>query len=122
MNKTTLILACSLLGSCAFGYVAQASLSDVPGGLSGKGYPETGGGGRFQLSDRGGRLLCDGQANPPSRSDSPGYCAGESGDGIVRCSDGRTIPFAWQAITCRSLKGSGMDQRGNRLEFIVERR
>jgi hypothetical protein len=41
---------------------------------------------------------------------------------MVRCSDGRTIPIRWQAITCRSWQGNGEDARGNRLEFRMERR
>jgi len=120
-----LILATTLLTltACAFGYQAHGSLSDVADELRGKGYPgSTAGGGRFTLADRAGSLSCDGESYPPSAATTPGQCAGESGTGMVRCSDGRAIPIRWQAITCRSWQGSGEDARGNRLEFRVERR
>ena len=111
-----------LLAACAIGYQASGNLSDVPGELSGKGYPGSSGGGRFLLADPGGRLTCDGQALPPSLSPNPGSCAGETGTGVMRCSDGREISLRWEAITCRAWKGSGVDAQGNRLEFRVERR
>ena len=111
-----------LLAACAFGYQAHGSLGDVPGELRGKGYPGNRGGGRFILGDSSGRLTCDGDALPPTRSPNPGSCADEGGEGILRCSDGREMSFTWQAISCRSLRGSGVDSRGNRLEFILERR
>lgn len=111
-----------LLAACAIGYQASGNLSDVPGDLRGKGYPGNSGGGRFVLTDPEGRLTCDGHALPPSQSPDPGSCAGETGTGVVRCSDGREIPLRWEAITCRSWKGSGVDAHGNRLEFRVERR
>jgi hypothetical protein len=111
-----------LLAACSIGFEARGSLGDVPGEMRGKGYPGNSGGGRFLLADREGRLTCDGQALPPSLSPNPGSCAGESGSGVVRCSDGREVPLRWEAITCRSWKGSGVDANGNRLEFRVERR
>lgn len=112
-----------LLAACAFGYQARGSLSDVPGELSGKASPgNIHGGGRFVLADREGRLTCDGLALPPTASATPGSCVGESGEGVMRCTDGREIPLRWQAITCRSWQGSGTDAKGNRLEFRVERR
>ena len=110
-----------LVAACAVGYQARGTLSDVPGELHGKGYPGNSGGGRFVLSDPAGHLTCDGQASPPSASTTPGSCSGESGEGVVRCSDGRRIPMHWEAISCRSWKGSGVDEQGNRLEFRVER-
>lgn len=111
----------SVLAACAIGYQARGSLSDVPGELRGKGYPGNGGGGRFVLNEPGGRLTCDGIANPPSASPNPGSCIGESGEGMVRCTDGREFPVRWEAISCRSWKGNGVDVLGNRLEFRVER-
>ena len=111
-----------LLAGCAFGYQARGSLSDIGSEMRGKGYPGNSGGGRFVLSDRDGRLTCDGQALPPLQSPNPGSCTGETGEGVVRCSDGREIPLRWEAITCRSWKGSGVDAQGNQLEFRVERR
>ena len=114
-------LALSLLAACAVGYQARGTLSDVPGELRGKGYPGNSGGGRFVLNDPAGHLICDGQALPPSASTTPGSCSGQSGEGVVRCSDGRRIPVHWEAISCRSWKGSGVDAQGNRLEFRVER-
>jgi len=111
-----------LLAACAFGYQARGSLDGVPGELRGKGYPGNSGGARFVLTDRSGSLTCDGQALTPNISPHPGSCQGETGEGVAHCSDGRDIPFAWQAITCRSLRGSGTDSQGNRLEFVVERR
>lgn len=112
-----------LLTACAVGYQARGSLSDVPGELSGKAYPgNTQGGGRFVLADPEGRLICDGRALPPTASSTPGSCVGESGEGVMRCTDGREIALRWQAITCRSWQGSGNDAKGNRLEFRVERR
>jgi len=111
-----------LLTACAFGYQARGSLSDVPGELRGKGYPGNSGGGRFALADSDGRLACDGQAEAPTSSPNPGSCAGESGAGRLRCSDGRQIAFVWQGLSCRSFKGGGVDLQGNRLEFVVERR
>jgi len=110
------------LAACAFGYQACGSLSDVAGEMRGKGYPGNSGGGRFVLTDRDGRLTCDGQAAPPRQSPNPGSCAGETGEGSARCSDGREIPLRWEAISCRAWKGSGVDANGNRLEFRVERR
>jgi len=111
----------SVLAACAIGYQARGSLSDVPGELRGKGYPGNSGGGRFVLNEPGGRLTCDGIANPPSASPNPGSCIGESGEGMVRCTDGREFPVRWEAISCRSWKGNGVDVLGNRLEFRVER-
>jgi len=111
-----------LLTACAIGYQARGSLSDVPGELSGKAYPgNTQGGGRFVLADPEGRLTCDGRALPPTASATPGSCVGESGEGVMRCTDGREIALRWQAISCRSWQGSGTDAKGNRLEFRVER-
>lgn len=116
-----MLLTPALLAACAFGYQAHGSLSDVPGEMRGKGYPAGSGGGRFVLADREGRLSCDGLALPPVISPTPGSCAGETGEGVVHCSDGREIPVRWEAITCRSFRGSGEDQRGNRLIFRVDR-
>lgn len=117
----TIIPFVSVLAACAIGYQARGSLSDVPGEMRGKGYPGNSGGGRFVLNDRGGRLTCDGIANPPSTSPKPESCIGESGEGMVRCTDGREFPVRWEAISCRSWKGSGVDANGNQLEFRVER-
>jgi len=111
-----------MLGGCAFGYQARGTLSDMPGELRGRGYPGGGGGGRFVLSDREGRLSCDGLAYPANNSPDPGSCAGESGEGVIRCSDGRELAMRWEAISCRAWKGVGMDAKGSRLEFRVERR
>lgn len=118
----TLLLLCCLLAGCAVGYQAQGTLSDVAGEMRGKGYPGNRGGGRFALNDREGRLSCDGQALPPTVSPTPDSCLGESGEGLVRCTDGREIPIRWRAITCRSWQGDGVDAQGNRLEFRVERK
>ena len=118
-----LIFVVLALAGCAIGYQAYGSLSDVPGDMHGKGYPgNTTGGGRFTLTDRDGRLQCDGQLAPPDISPVPGSCQGEAGNGIVRCSDGREIPVHWTALTCRSFEGSGEDKFGNRLRFWVDRR
>ena len=111
---TVLVITLSL-AACSIGYQARGSLSDVPGELRGKGYPGNNGGGRFVLNDPGGRLNCDGIANPPAASPNPGSCIGESGEGVVRCTDGREFPVRWEAISCRSWKGSGVDAKGNRL-------
>jgi len=117
-----MIVIASLMASCAIGYQARGSLSDVPGEMRGKGYPgNTTGGGRFALVDREGHLQCDGQLSPPEISPVPGSCEGEAGKGVVRCSDGREIPVRWTAITCRSFEGSGEDRLGNRLTFRVDR-
>ncbi|MCB4358562.1 hypothetical protein [Quatrionicoccus australiensis] len=124
MNKKSRVFPLALallLGACAYGYQARGSLSDVAGELRGKGYPGNSGGGRFVLSERHSGLTCDGIAEPAKSSPNPGSCLGESGEGLVRCSDGREIRFTWRAITCRSLQGSGVDARGNRLEFVVDR-
>lgn len=126
MNKYAfpcLILAVSLLAACAVGYQARGSLSDVPGEMRGKGFPgNASGGGRFALVGRDGQLQCDGQLTPPDSSPIPGSCEGESGKGVVRCSDGREVAVRWTAITCRSFEGSGEDKFGNRLIFRVDRR
>ena len=124
MNKylfASVIFFPAVLAACAIGYQARGSLSDVPGEMRGKGYPGNAGGGRFVLTDSVGRLSCDGQAQPPKVSQNPGSCAGEAGEGVVRCTDGREIPLHWEAITCRSWQGGGVDAQGNRLEFRVER-
>lgn len=118
-----LIFAPVALAACAIGYQARGSLSDVPGELRGKGYPgNASGGGRFALTDRDGRLQCDGQLSSPDISPVPGSCEGETGNGVVRCSDGREIAVRWTAITCRSFEGSGEDKFGNRLIFRVDRK
>ena len=125
MNRfrfAAILLFATELAACAIGYQARGSLSDVAGELRGKGYPGTNGGGRFVLNDPAGRLTCDGIANPPAASPNPGSCIGEAGEGDVRCTDGREIPVRWEAISCRSWKGNGVDAKGNRLEFRVERR
>ena len=124
MNKylfASVIFFSAVLAACAVGYQARGSLSDVSGEMRGKGYPGNAGGGRFVLTDRTGYLSCDGQAFPPSLAANPGSCAGEVGRGVVRCTDGREIPVNWQAISCRSWQGNGVDAQGNRLEFRVER-
>jgi hypothetical protein len=124
MNRfrfATILLIVTVPAACAIGYQARGSLSDVAGELRGKGYPGTSGGGRFVLNDQTGRLICDGIANPPAASPNPGSCIGEAGAGVVRCTDGREITVRWEAISCRSWKGNGVDVQGNRLEFRVER-
>ncbi len=115
------LLAVLLTTGCAVGYQARGSLGDVPGELQGKAFPGSAGGGRFVLAERTGRVQCDGQMSPPDTSPFPGSCAGETGRGVVRCSDGRNIPVRWTAITCRSFEGSGEDSAGNRLVFRVDR-
>lgn len=126
MNKYRLLLPFLtplVLAACAFGYQARGSLSDVPGELRGKAFPGNAlGGGRFALADGAGRLSCDGRISPPAHSPSPGSCQGETGEGVVVCSDGRKIPVRWEAISCRAFRGAGMDTQGNRLEFRIERR
>lgn len=115
-----LFLVLPVLGACAVGYQARGSFGEVAE-MRGKAYPAIRGGGRFVLADPSGRLVCDGEAAPPFRSPTAGSCAGEAGDGEVHCSDGRRIAVRWEAITCRSWQGSGVDAAGNRLEFRVER-
>ena len=126
MNKRAfflLVLASLALAGCAIGYQARGSLSDVPGEMRGKGFPgNASGGGRFALADHDRRLQCDGQLAAPDSSPVPGSCEGESGNGLVRCSDGREIHVRWNALTCRSFEGSGEDKFGNRLIFRVDRR
>lgn len=126
MNKRALpliiIIVPALLAGCAIGYQASGSLSDVAGEMRGKGYPgNVGDGGRFALADRAGDVQCDGRMRPADNAPNSGSCAGESGPGIVRCTDGREIPVRWTAITCRSFEGSGEDKSGNRLIFRVDR-
>ena len=125
MNKrafSLLLVIALLLSACAVGYQARGSLSDIPGELRGKAYPgSVTGGGRFALSDRQGRLQCDGRMSPPDSSPLPGRCEGESGAGVLRCSDGREVSVRWTALTCRSFEGRGEDQLGNRLIFRVDR-
>ena len=124
MNKRSLpaIVFPCLFAACAFGYQARGNLSDVTGEMRGKAYPGSNGGGRFVLTDRAGVLTCDGLANPPKASMSAGSCEGERGNGEMRCSDGRVVNFEWQASSCRSMRGSGVDAQGNRLDFRVQRR
>ena len=124
MNKRSflaIVFPC-LFAACAFGYHARGNLSDVTGEMRGKAYPDSNGGGRFVLTDRAGVLTCDGLANPPKASMPDGGCKGEQGNGVLRCSDGRLVNFQWQALSCRSIRGSGEDAQGNRLDFRVERR
>lgn len=124
MNRqiVALLLPLILLVACSFGYHARGSLSDVPREMRGKGFPTIAeGGGRFALVDAAGALQCDGKLLPPDQALAPGNCVGESGKGMVQCSDGREIAVRWKAITCRSFEGSGEDARGNRLFFRVDR-
>jgi len=117
-----IVIIPAMLAGCAIGYQASGRLSDVAGQMRGKAYPgNVGEGGRFALADSDGRLQCDGQMSPPDNSPIPGSCDGESGQGVVRCSDGREMPVRWTAITCRSFEGSGEDRFGNRLIFRVDR-
>lgn len=112
-----------LLAACAFGYQARGTLSDVPGELRGKAYPgNAASGGRFMLSDAASRLTCDGRMAAADHLAEPGSCAGESGPGVVRCTDGREFAVRWTAVSCRSMTGSGEDNSGNRLVFRVDRR
>ena len=125
MNKqriAALMFSPLLLTACAFGYQARGGLSDVAGDMRGKAYPVGSGGAHFVLSDQTGTLTCEGRALPPTIAPFPGRCEGEQGKGVMRCSDGRELAFEWQALTCRSLAGKGVDAQGNRLEFRVERR
>lgn len=126
MNRCLLLLLLVvplLSTACAFGYHARGTLSDVPGELRGKAFPgNTAGGGRFVLADGEGRLRCDGEMAAPDSSPVPGGCDGESGKGVVRCSDGRVMAARWTAISCRAFQGSAEDERGNRLQFRVERK
>ena len=109
--------------ACAFGYYARGTLSDVPEELRGKAFPGSAtGGGRFELADRRGMLRCDGEMAPPDMAGVAGSCAGESGKGIVRCSDGREMAARWSAISCRAMQGEAVDERGNRLTFRIERK
>ncbi|MDD2742278.1 MAG: hypothetical protein PHV02_08390 [Rhodocyclaceae bacterium] len=121
-SRLVMLVISALLAACSFGYQARGTLSDVAGELRGKGYPANRGGGAFVLSDSDGRLICDGKTSAATAFPNPGNCAGERGEGLARCSDGREVPLRWEAISCRSWKGSGIDAQGNRLEFRVERR
>ena len=118
-----LFVVALLPAACAFGYHARGTLSDVSGELRGKAFPgNTSGGGRFVLADGEGYLRCDAEMAAPDSSPVPGSCEGESGKGIVRCSDGRVMLARWTAISCRAFQGSAEDERGNRLLFRVERK
>lgn len=109
--------------ACAFGYHARGTLSDVPGELRGKAFPgNVSGGGRFVLVDAQGLLRCDGEMSAADSSPVPGSCEGESGQGVVRCSDGRVMAARWRALSCRSIQGEAEDRHGNRLTFRVERK
>lgn len=125
MNKRLVLLILftpAVLSACAVGYQAHGSLSDVAGELRGKGYPGNAGeGGRFALANGDGTVQCDGQMWPADSSPTPGSCDGETGKGIVRCTDRREMAVRWTAITCRSFEGSGEDGAGNRLVFRMER-
>lgn len=118
----TLFVLPSFLAACAFGYHARGTLGGVSGELRGKAFPGNAqGGGRFALADQAGRLRCDGEMAPPN-ADASGGCEGETGVGVVRCSDGRVMAARWTAISCRAFQGYAEDGAGNRLEFRVERR
>lgn len=117
------VLLVLLLAGCAFGYHARGTLTGVSGELRGKAFPGSAqGGGRFALADPEGRLHCDAEMAPPDSFSTPGSCEGEAGSGVVRCSDGLVLAARWTAISCRSFQGYAEDERGNRLEFRVERR
>ncbi|MBL8405552.1 MAG: hypothetical protein JNL16_13490 [Dechloromonas sp.] len=112
-----------LLAACAFGYHARGTLSGISGELRGKAFPGNAqGGGRFALADPEGRLRCEGEMAPSQSATPSGSCEGETGHGIVRCSDGRVMAARWTAISCRAFRGDAEDEQGNRLEFRVERR
>lgn len=116
------LVVSAVLAGCAVGYQAHGRLSDVVGEMQGKAYPGNAGeGGRFALANKDGSLQCDGQMGPADRSPVPGSCEGESGPGVVRCTDRREMAVRWTAITCRSFEGSGEDGAGNRLVFRMER-
>ncbi len=123
--RTALLLMLFPLGvaACAFGYYARGTLSDVPDDLRGKAFPgSVSGGARFELADRRGLLRCDGEMAAPDTAGVSGSCAGESGKGVVRCSDGRVMAARWSAISCRAMQGEAVDERGNRLVFQIERK
>lgn len=123
--RTAFLLMLFPLGvaSCAFGYYARGTLSDVPNELRGKAFPgSVAAGARFELADRRGTLRCDGEMAPPDTAGVAGACAGESGKGIVRCSDGRVMAARWLAISCRAMQGEAVDEQGNRLAFQIERK
>ena len=123
--RTAFLLMLFPLGvaSCAFGYYARGTLSDVSDDLRGKAFPgNTQGGGRFMLVDARGALRCDGEMAPPDTAPQPGSCLGESGRGSIRCSDGRILAARWRALSCRTFEGEAADAQGNRLIFQVERK
>jgi len=117
-----LCLSILMLGGCAFGYQARATMSDVSGELWGKGFPDIGsGGGRFALNQPERGLYCDGFALPAPDAEADADCAGQAGIGHLQCSDGRQYRIRWQALSCRAFEGSGEDVKGNSLKFRVER-
>lgn len=119
---TTVLLALSL-AACAFGYYASGTLSDRPGEMRGKAFPGSiSGGGRFVLDDVGGLLHCEGDMAAADKTPRPDSCEGESGQGVIRCSDGRIMMARWTGISCRAIQGEAIDAQGNRLTFRVERR
>lgn len=109
-----------LLAGCSYGYRASGHFAGSNETLTGSVHHSLAGGGQFTLAGADG-LICQGRADPPTTPARNGNCQGEGGSGNLHCNDGRRFPIAWQATSCRSFTGSGVDPEGRQLDFTVTR-
>lgn len=108
--------------ACSYGYRATGRLDGMEAPLAGKADLRNSGGGHFTLSSPNNDLMCDGIAEPPDPAPPPqSGCAGLSGKGHMRCSDGRYFTLTWTSLTCRAFEGTGSGPDGNTMHFSVRR-
>lgn len=117
----TFTLAAGLAG-CSLGYRASGQIDGRDQALAGEAYLDMAGGGRFVLHSPDHDWVCEGFAEPPQTPAAANDCRGEAGTGELRCSDGRRMKIAWQALSCRAFAGQAVAPDGSTLRFTVRRR
>lgn len=114
-----IVLAC--MTGCSHGYKAVGTIEDLDRLLQGEVDLENAGGGHFVLRTPDDDLICEGVAHPPTSPSATPGCGDQSGGGILRCTDGRTMTLSWKAINCRAFEGTGIAPDGKRLRFSVRK-
>lgn len=75
------------------------------------------GGGKYELTSVSTGISCNGVAKKPDRYPPFGLCAGQEGDAIGACSDGRRLDMRWYATSCTTGYGMGSASDGNAFRF-----